>query len=159
MPGKRNHWLIKTEPEVYSIQTLERDGRTHWEGVRNYQARNHMRAMKTGDYALFYHSNAKPPGVVGVARVCREAYPDESQFKPGSHYHDPKSQRENPRWSLVDVEFVEAFSALVPLDVLKADASLEGMLVRQPGMRLSVQPVTPAHFNRVLRLAKSKLKP
>lgn len=158
MAAQRNYWLIKSEPEVYSIEALERDGHTHWEGVRNYQARNHLRAMKVGDLALFYHSNAAPPGVAGVARVCRQAYADEAQFDSKSEYYDPKSRREDPRWSRVDVEFVEQFSTLVPLEVLKADESLEGMLVRKPGMRLSVQPVDLRHFKRVLRLGKSKLQ-
>jgi predicted RNA-binding protein with PUA-like domain len=158
MASKRSHWLIKSEPDVYSIQALERDGQTHWEGVRNYQARNHLRAMKVGDLVLFYHSNAKPPAVAGVARISREAYADAAQFKANSHYYDAASPRDNPRWSMVDVEFVERFAEPIPLDALKADAELEGMLVRRPGMRLSVQPVEPAHFTRVLRLAKSKLR-
>lgn len=156
--AKRGYWLIKSEPDVYSIEALERDGQTSWEGVRNYQARNHLRAMKLGDLALFYHSNAKPPGVAGVARVCREAYPDDAQFDSKSPYHDPQSSPDDPRWSRVDVEFVERLPQLVSLDALKADDSLDGMLVRKRGMRLSVQPVDPGHFKHVLRLGKSKLK-
>lgn len=158
MAPKRSYWLMKSEPEVFSIQALQRDGKTHWEGVRNYQARNHLRAMKAGDLVLFYHSNAAPPGVAGVARVCREAYPDPSQFDPKSDYHDPNSKREEPRWSLVDVEFVEELAQLVPLDVLKAEDSLDGMLVVKRGMRLSVQPVEREHFARVLKLGKAKTK-
>jgi predicted RNA-binding protein with PUA-like domain len=158
MATTRSHWLIKSEPDVFSIEALKRDGQTRWEGVRNYQARNHLRGMKLGDLALFYHSNAKPPGVAGVARICREAYTDDAQFEPDSPYHDPDSPRDNPRWSMVDVEFVEQFPALVSLDTLKEDESLEGMLVIKRGMRLSVQPVEPAHFKRVLKLGKSKLK-
>jgi predicted RNA-binding protein with PUA-like domain len=158
MASTRSHWLIKSEPDVYSIEALKRDGQTRWEGVRNYQARNHLRAMKLGDLVLYYHSNAKPPGVAGVARVRREAYTDDAQFEPSSPYHDPESPPDNPRWSMVDVEFVEQFPALVSLDAMKEDESLEGMLVRKRGMRLSVQPVEPEHFNRVLRLARSKLK-
>jgi predicted RNA-binding protein with PUA-like domain len=158
MAGKIGHWLLKSEPDVYSIEALRRDQTTHWEGVRNYQARNHLRAMKLGDLALFYHSNADPPGVAGVVRVCRLAYPDASQFDPESHYHDPGSKPTDPRWSMVDVEFVEALPELVPLEALKADSSLDGMLVRKRGMRLSVQPVEAAHFKRVLKLGKSKLK-
>lgn len=148
------YWLMKSEPEVYSIQDLQRDGRSLWEGVRNYQARNYLRDMRVGDLALFYHSNAKPPGVVGVARICREAYPDPTQFDPRSDYYDAKSKPEDPRWSTVDVEFVEAFT-LVSLDALKADSALEGMRVREKGSRLSVQPVDVAHFRRVLRLGKA----
>jgi predicted RNA-binding protein with PUA-like domain len=158
MATKRGYWLMKSEPDVFSIEALRRAGHTHWEGVRNYQARNHLRAMQLGDWVLFYHSNAKPPGVAGVARVSKEAYPDDSQFDPESHYYDPHSKRAEPRWSLVDVEFVEAFAELVPLDTLKDDESLEGMLVIKRGMRLSVQPVEPKHFKRVLRLGRSKLQ-
>lgn len=155
--AKRQYWLIKSEPEVYSIDDLERDGETGWEGVRNYQARNHLSSMKLGDHALFYHSNADPPGAAGVAEVSREAYPDPAQFDPKSDYYDAQSKREDPRWSMVDVEFVEVLPAFVSLEALKADEKLEGMLVRQRGMRLSVQPVEPAHFKRVLRLGRSKV--
>lgn len=155
--AKVRYWLMKSEPEVFSIEDLRRDGRTHWEGVRNYQARNHLRSMQVGDLVLYYHSNADPPGVAGVARVCREAYTDEAQFDPKSDYYDAQSKREDPRWSMVDVEFVEVLPAFVSLEALKADEKLEGMLVRQRGMRLSVQPVEPAHFKRVLRLGRSKV--
>lgn len=158
MASKRAYWLIKSEPDVFSIADLERDGQTSWEGVRNYQARNHLRAMRVGDLALYYHSNADPPGVAGVARVCREAYPDDTQFDPKSDYYDGDSPRDDPRWSRVDVEFVEQLPEFVSLEALKEDAELDGMLVRKRGMRLSVQPVEPAHFKRVLRLGKSKLK-
>jgi predicted RNA-binding protein with PUA-like domain len=159
MATKRSYWLVKSEPEVFSIQALRRDGQTHWEGVRNYQARNHLRSMQRGDLVLFYHSSAEPPGVAGVARVSREAYPDETQFDPESHYYDAASPRAEPRWSLVDLEFVEELPHFVALDVLKEDESLDGMLVRKRGMRLSVQPVEREHFARVLRLGKAKTKP
>jgi predicted RNA-binding protein with PUA-like domain len=158
MASQQSHWLIKSEPDVFSIDALNRAGNTLWVGVRNYQARNHLRAMQVGDLALFYHSNADPPGVAGVARICREAYPDDAQFKPKSPYYDAASKKDDPRWSMVDVEFVEAFPNFVPLETLKADAELEGMLVIKKGMRLSVQPVEPPHFQRVLRLGKSKLR-
>jgi predicted RNA-binding protein with PUA-like domain len=159
MASKRSYWLMKSEPEVFSIQALRRDRQTHWEGVRNYQARNHLRAMRVDDLVLFYHSNAEPPGVAGVARVSREAYPDETQFDAKSHYYDADSKQDDPRWSLVDLEFVEEFAQLVPLDVLKGDESLEGMLVIKRGMRLSVQPVERVHFARVLKLGKARTKP
>ena len=159
MASKRSYWLMKSEPEVFSIQALRRDRQTHWEGVRNYQARNHLRSMHVGDLVLFYHSNAEPPGVAGVARVCREAYPDETQFDAKSHYYDAQSKRDDPRWSLVDVEFVEELPQFVPLDALKQDAALDGMLVIQRGMRLSVQPVERAHFARVLKLGNATTKP
>jgi predicted RNA-binding protein with PUA-like domain len=158
MASSKGYWLIKSEPEVFSIEALRRDGKTHWEGVRNYQARNHLRAMQLGDLALFYHSNADPPGVAGVARICREAYTDADQFKAKSPYYDAQSKPDEPRWSMVDVEFVEALPQFVPLDQLKQDERLDGMLVRKRGMRLSVQPVEPAHFKLVLKLGKSKLK-
>jgi predicted RNA-binding protein with PUA-like domain len=149
-----NHWLMKSEPEVYSIDDLEREGSTYWEGVRNYSARNNMRRMAVGDLVLFYHSNAKPPGVVGIARVAREAYPDPHQFKPSSKYYDAKSTKENPRWSMVDVEFVEKLPKLVPLETLKTAKGLEDMVVTKRS-RLSVQPVTAQEFAIVKRLART----
>lgn len=148
----RRYWLMKSEPEVYSIDHLARTGRGSWDGVRNYQARNHMREMRIGDLVLFYHSSTEPPGVAGVARVCREAYPDHTQFDPKSDHYDPKSKKDDPRWSMVDLELVEKLKAFVPLTTLKTDPALAGMLVARRGMRLSVQPVEPAHFRRVLQL-------
>jgi predicted RNA-binding protein with PUA-like domain len=156
--GDKQYWLIKSEPEVYSIADLKRDKSTGWEGVRNYQARNHLASMKLGDLAIFYHSSADPPGAAGIAKVSREAYADEAQFDPKSDYYDAKSDRTKPRWVRVDVSFVEAFKELVSLAALKADPELEGMLVRKAGMRLSVQPVERAHFAHVLRMAGSKQK-
>lgn len=156
----RKHWLVKSEPEVYSIDDLAADGRTEWTGVRNYQARNYMRdEMAIGDLVLFYHSNASPPGVAGVARVCSEAHPDPTQFDRKSEYFDAKSSPDDPRWSLVDVEFVERFDEPVSLETLKANAdTLEGMMVIKRGVRFSVQPVDPKHFARVLELAGAKTK-
>jgi predicted RNA-binding protein with PUA-like domain len=149
-------WLMKSEPDVYSIDDLERDGTEPWEGVRNYQARNFMREMLVGDWVLFYHSNAKPPGVAGLARVCREAYPDPTQFDRKSQYFDPKSSKDAPRWSRVDVAFVEKFPTFLSLQTLKDNKRLQGMRVTQKGQRLSVQPVEKAHFDAVLKLAKAK---
>jgi len=151
-------WLMKTEPDVYSIDDLERDGTEPWEGVRNYQARNSMREMAEGDLVIFYHSNAKPPGAAGVCRVSREAYPDDTQFDKNSKYHDPKSKKEDPRWSLVEVAFVEKFAEPISLQALKDDPALEGMLVTQKGSRLSVQPVEKKHFKRVLKMAGATTK-
>jgi predicted RNA-binding protein with PUA-like domain len=148
----RAYWLMKSEPEVYSIDHLARAGRGPWDGVRNYQARNHMRAMHVGDLVLFYHSSTEPPGVAGVARVCREAYPDHTQFDREHDHYDPKSKPDDPRWSMVDLEFVEKLETLVTLATLKSDPALEGMLVARRGMRLSVQPVELKHFRRVLEL-------
>jgi predicted RNA-binding protein with PUA-like domain len=151
------YWLMKTEPNVYSIDDLQKDGTTHWEGVRNYQARNYMRDdMKIGDLVLFYHSNAKPPGVAGIGRVCKESYPDFFSWDPNSHYFDPKASPDNPRWFMVDVEFVEKFAEIVSLDELKEHPALNGMLVIKRGMRLSVQPVEKEHFDIVVKMGKDK---
>ncbi|RZO65643.1 MAG: EVE domain-containing protein [Sandaracinaceae bacterium] len=158
--AKRRYWLVKSEPDAYSIEDLERDGQAEWDGVRNYQARNSMRdEMTVGDLVLFYHSNAKPPGVAGVAKVATEAYPDPTQFDPKSKYHDPKATEEAPRWHLVDLSFVEKFDAVLGLDVLKEHADdLEGMMVIKRGIRFSVQPVEKEHFRKVLKLAGAKTK-
>ena len=158
MATKRNFWLMKTEPDVYSIDDLAREGQAFWEGVRNYQARNHMRSMALSDLALFYHSNAKPPGVVGVARVCKLAYTDHTQFDKRSKYFGARSRPSDPRWSMVDVEFVEKLPEPVSLEMLKTDAKLSTMLVTKRGIRLSVQPVDRAHFARVLKLGKARTK-
>lgn len=152
------YWLMKSEPESYSIDDLERDGREPWDGIRNYQARNFMREMATGDLFIFYHSSAKPPGAAGVGRICREAYPDPTQFDRKNKHYDPKSKQDDPRWSLVDVEFVEKFAEEIPLRALKDDPVLEGMRVTQKGSRLSVQPVAKHHFKRVLKMARAKTK-
>jgi predicted RNA-binding protein with PUA-like domain len=145
------YWLAKSEPNTYSIEDLKRDGSTSWEGVRNYSARNNMRSMSVGDLVLFYHSNANPPGVVGVARVKREAYPDHFAWNKRSTYYDEKSTTDNPRWFMVDLEFVQAFDRLVPLDELKETKGLQNMVVTRRG-RLSVQPVTKMEFDIVKRL-------
>lgn len=148
------HWLMKSEPGSYSIDDLQRDARTSWEGVRNYQARNFMRDdMKVGDPVLFYHSGANPPGVAGLARVARTAYPDPTALDPHSHYHDPKATEEDPRWVMVDIEFVERFPEVVPLSVLHDTPGLEKMLVNNKS-RLSVQPVTPREFEIVRKLGR-----
>jgi len=150
---KAHFWLMKSEPHVYSIDDLRRDKRTAWNGVRNYQARNHMRAMKKGELVLFYHSSTDPTGVAGVAKVVKEAYPDPTQFDPKSEYHDPKSPRDEPRWWLVDVGFVKRFDATVPLAAIKADKRLAQMVLVN-NSRLSVQPVTEKEYERVLDLSK-----
>jgi predicted RNA-binding protein with PUA-like domain len=134
------YWLIKSEPSAYSIDHLERDGSTSWDGVRNFQARNYLRDMKAGDRVLFYASSAEPPGVTGIAEVSREARPE------------PK----DPNWSMVDVRFVEKFPAIVPLETLKATRGLDGMVVTKRGVRLSVQPVTKAEFDIVVKLGRGK---
>ena len=151
----KRYWLMKSEPEVYSISDLQKDGTSGWEGVRNYQARNSMRDdMKDGDLVLFYHSNAKPSGVAGVAKVRGLAVPDPSQFDKKSEYYDAGSSKDEPRWLMVRIAFVEKFENVVPLEVMKADKSLTGMPVLAKGQRLSVQPVSPEHFARVMQLEK-----
>ena len=156
----KRYWLMKSEPEVYSISDLEKDGTSGWEGVRNYTARNSMRDdMKEGDLVLYYHSNAKPSGVAGLAKVHGGPVPDPSQFDKRSEYYDATSKKDEPRWLMARIAFVETFKTVVPLEVMKADAALSGMPVLAKGQRLSVQPVSPEHFARVLRLAGAKTKP
>ncbi len=152
------YWLMKSEPDVYSIEDLQRQGTSPWEGVRNYQARNHMRDMRIGDLALFYHSSTNPPGVAGMARICKEAHVDVTQFDPKSEYVDPKSPRDNPRWECVDVEFVEKLAEVVTLETIKTDPACVDMMVIRRGMRLSVQPVEKEHFAHILKLGRAKLK-
>lgn len=151
------HWLIKSEPDVFSIADLARVKREPWTGVRNYQARNFMwKDMKPGDLALFYHSNAKPPGIAGIARVAGAPYPDATQFDKKSEYHDPKATPENPRWWHVDFEFVAQFNETLTLEALKADPVLSEMMVCQRGTRLSITPVDPLHYKRACKLAGYK---
>ncbi|MGB1700141.1 MAG: EVE domain-containing protein [Nannocystaceae bacterium] len=146
---------MKSEPDVYGIETLEREGRTGWDGIRNYQARNFMRdEMRVGDEVLFYHSNAKPPGVAGLARVSKLGLVDPSQFDSKSKYFDPKSDPEAPRWVMVEVAFVERFSQVLTLEWLKSQSSLSEMLVVQRGQRLSIQPVRARHFDLVVKAAR-----
>lgn len=148
----KQYWLMKSEPEVFSIDDLARDGTTSWEGVRNYKARNNMKSMSVGDEVLYYHSNAKPPGVAGIARVCREAYPDPFQFDRKSKYFDAKSKPDDPRWCMVDIEFVAKAEEPVGLPEIKADAALVDMELVRYG-RLSVQSVRKSEFDRVKRMA------
>ncbi|MHB0970992.1 MAG: EVE domain-containing protein [Thermoanaerobaculia bacterium] len=151
----KKYWLLKCEPAAYTIEELERDGTASWEGVRNYQARNYMRdEMKVGDLVLFYASNADPSGVTGIAKIVREGYPDAFALKKGHVYYDPKSTPDNPIWTMVDIGFVERFPRIVSLDELKAEPSLSKMMVVQKGSRLSVQPVTKAEFERVVKMVR-----
>jgi len=152
----RRCWLVKSEPESYSIDDLRRDGRTAWTGVRNFQARNLMRdQMQVGDPVLFYHSSADPPGVAGLARVASPAYPDPTQFDRSSDYYDEKSTAEDPRWFLVDLEFVAKFPRLVSLAEIRDSKPLAKMpLVNRS--RLSVQPVAPAEFDLLVRMASGE---
>ena len=151
------YWLMKVEPAAYTIDQLARDGKTSWEGVRNYQARNFMRdEMKRGDRVLFYASNADPSGVTGVAEIVREAYPDAFALKKGHTYYDEKSTADNPIWYSVDLGFVEKLPQIVPLDTLKETPGLENMVVTKKGSRLSIQPVTKSEFDIVVKLGRKK---
>lgn len=147
------HWLIKSEPDAYSIDDLERDGQEPWDGIRNYQARNFMRdEMEIGDRVLFYHSRISPPAVVGLAEVAGEPYPDPTAFDPDSDYYDPKSDPDDPRWILVDMKFVARFTTPVTLPEIKDDPELQGMMVARKGSRLSIQPVEAEHYDRIVEL-------
>jgi predicted RNA-binding protein with PUA-like domain len=142
---------------VYSFDDLVRDGRTHWEGVRNYQARNLLRdEIAVGDGVLFYHSNQEPMAIAGVAKVVREGYPDHTAFDPSSRYYDPQSDPDDPTWYMVDVAPVEAFAEPLTRERLKAEKALAGMMLLQRGARLSVQPVTAAEWRAVLKLAGAR---
>lgn len=152
-----NYWLMKSEPEVYSITNLERDRSTIWDGVRNYQARNFLRQMQQGDLAFFYHSNAKPPGIVGLMRVVTPGIADPSQFDPTSKYYDPKSNPQSPRWHTASLEFVKAFPSIVPLETLKQEFSTEELWVTRFGNRLSVMPVGDAVARRIMAMTQSYL--
>ena len=153
----RRYWLMKCEPSAYAIDDLERDGRTCWEGVRNFQARNFLRdAMQVGDGVLFYASNADPSGVTGLAAICRTGYPDHYAWEAGHKYFDGRSTEAEPVWYMVDVEFVERFPAAIPLATLKKTPGLEEMMVTKKGIRLSVQPVTEAEYDIVAALGRRR---
>lgn len=149
------YWLMKTEPDVFSIDDLKEVGTEPWDGIRNYQARNFMRdAMSIGDKVFIYHSNAKPPGIVGEGRVASKPYPDPTQFDSDAKYFDPKSDPENPRWVLVDIQYTSHFSRLISLTELKETPGLEEMMVTRKGSRLSIQPVEKNEWDIVHALAK-----
>ena len=154
MTARKHYWLMKSEPDTFSIDDLKKVGIEPWNGVRNYQARNFMRSMQVGDGVLFYHSNCTVPGIAGTATVASAAYPDDTQFDPKSDYHDPKSTREEPRWSLVDVKFERKLKRVIALDEIKqhADTLGEGFALTQRGSRLSVLPVTAAQWKFLLSL-------
>jgi predicted RNA-binding protein with PUA-like domain len=152
---KRNYWLLKSEPDCYSIDDLQRDGSTCWSGVRNYQARNYMRdEMKPGDGVLFYHSSTDPTGVAGLAEIAREGYADHTALDPKDDHYDPKATKENPIWMMVDVKFVKKYKEPIPLSMLKETPGLEKMMVTQRGSRLSVQPVTEDEWKIVTKMGK-----
>jgi predicted RNA-binding protein with PUA-like domain len=151
------YWLLKTEPQSFSIQDLAALPRrtTCWDGVRNYQARNFMRdEMRVDDRVLFYHSGAERPAIVGTATVVREAYPDTTAQDPRDHHYDPKATSDNPIWVMVDIRLETIFPHPLPLEILRGVPALSGMELLRRGSRLSVQPVKPAEFAAVLRLAR-----
>ena len=152
-PARISHWLMKSEPDTFSIDDLKARGSEPWDGVRNYQARNFMRdGMRMGDGVFFYHSNCAEPGIVGLAKVASEAYSDPSQFDPKSDYFDPGASRDNPRWMLVDVAFVRKLKRTITLKELQALPSLAEMALVRKGNRLSVIPVTAAEWKIILGL-------
>jgi len=146
------YWLMKSEPEAYSIDDLAREGSTLWDGIRNYQARNFMRSMAIGDRAFFYHSNAKPPGIVGLMEVIETGITDPSQFDPSNKYFDPKATADKPRWDCVRLAYVGRFAALLSLDSLREQFSVEELAVVRNGNRLSILPVPDASAQRLLEL-------
>lgn len=161
MVAARRYWLMKSEPTAFSIDDLAKAPKktTSWDGVRNYQARNFMRSMQLGDLVLFYHSNAEPPAVVGIAEVVRTAYPDPTQFDRKDRHYDPASKPDHPRWDLVDIRLVRKFSAPLSLDRLRTQPKLKRMELLRQGSRLSVQPVTSAEWDHIIRLAGEASSP
>lgn len=146
------YWLLKSEGDCYSIDDLKRDKVTAWTGIRNYQARNFMRDdMKKGDLALFYHSSSEPTGVYGLAKVVSTPHADDTQFDKKDDHYDATSQKADPRWVCVDVAFVKKFAVPISLTEIKRDPHLDGMVVRQAGSRLSIQPVSEQHFNYITK--------
>lgn len=147
------YWLMKSEPDVFSIDDLKKKKKSGWDGVRNYQARNYMRDdMQLGDLVLFYHSSCEVPGVAGIAKVCKTSHPDPSQFDSKSDYFDPKATEDKPRWFMVEVEFVERFDRVVTLAELKDEKGLSDMPLVQKGSRLSINPVTASEYKIILGL-------
>jgi predicted RNA-binding protein with PUA-like domain len=150
-----NYWLFKSEPDVYSIDDLERDKKTYWDGVRNYEARNFLRdKVKIGDLVLFYHSNCDEPGVYGICEVVKDGYPDFTQFDPSNKYFDPKSKEENPIWFMVDVKFVKKMKKPVLLEEIKSNPKLSKTRLVQKGNRLSVIPLTKSEFDEIIKMSE-----
>ncbi|HIE71060.1 MAG TPA: EVE domain-containing protein [Planctomycetes bacterium] len=153
----RRYWLFKSEPESYSIDQLKQDKRTFWSGVRNYQARNLLRdEILLGDGVLFYHSNAKPMAVVGIAKVVKEGYPDPTQFDSSDHYYDESSDPADPRWFVVDIGYVAKTQEPITRDMMKDQSELSDMVLLQRGSRLSVQPVEKHEWRTILKMGGVK---
>jgi predicted RNA-binding protein with PUA-like domain len=152
------YWLFKSEPDTFGFDRLEREGRTEWSGVRNFQARNFMKAMKKNDLGFFYHSSTKVPGIAGVVRVVREAYPDFTARERGGDYFDPRATEENPIWEMVDVAFERRLPRYVTLAELRTEPALAAtMVLLRKGSRLSVQPVHKREWEIVLKLAERQV--
>jgi len=150
-----SYWLMKSEPNAFSIDALteSKNQTTHWDGVRNYQARNMLRdEMKVGDQVFFYHSNANPPGIVGTMKIVKEGYPDFTAFDPEDHHFDPKSNPDNPRWYMVDVQLIKKFKSLISIDELRQYPELQEMMILRKGNRLSITPITPKEWRFILQL-------
>ncbi|MGF1668983.1 MAG: EVE domain-containing protein [Balneolaceae bacterium] len=155
--GKPNYWLMKSEPDAYSIDDLKRNGSVPWTGVRNYEARNFMRdEMKNGDKALFYHSNVNPPVIAGVMEICSDPYADHTQFDPESKYFDPKSSESEPRWHLIDVKFIKKFESSVTRNELKEIPELKEMMLFKRN-RLSITKVREHEFQKILKMADNSI--
>ena len=153
MSKNTQYWLMKSEPDAFSIDDLKRKGQEAWDGVRNYQARNFMRdGMHVGDKVFFYHSNCDEPGIVGIAEVATDAYPDPSQFDPKSKYFDAASSRDNPRWMLVDVKFIKKLKHTISLKALQAEPVLAEMALVRKGNRLSVMPIGAEEWRHILTM-------
>lgn len=150
-----NYWLMKSEPNVYSVADLKREGQTLWDGVRNYQARNFLKQMEIGDIAFFYHSNSQPPGIVGLMKIVENQVIDPTQFDPQSDYYDPKSSVDSPRWYTVKAQFLEEFPQILPLEALKKAFSPDELLVVKKGNRLSVMPIPVETAQKILTLTKN----
>lgn len=155
-----NYWLMKSEPDAFSIDDLgSRPQQTErWDGVRNYQARNYLRAMQPGDAAFFYHSRCAKPGIAGIVKIVSAAAPDPSAFDPRSPYYDPRSSPEKPSWFMVEVQLRQRFTRAISLNEIKANPALHKMPLVQRGSRLSVMPVTPQQWNAILKMAQSGSK-
>jgi predicted RNA-binding protein with PUA-like domain len=151
-----NYWLFKSEPDAFSINDLRamKGKKDHWDGIRNYQARNLMRdEMVKGDLGFFYHSSCKVPGIVGIVEVVKEAYPDHTSWDPEGKYYDPKSSPDNPRWVMVDVKFRQKFAEVISLEKLRTIAKLDGMVLLKKGSRLSIQPVDKSDWNTIVKMS------
>lgn len=150
----KKYWLLKNEEADYSIDDFRKDKKTLWDGVRNYQARNFIREMKSDDSFIYYHSNGNPSGAAGVGKIISEPYPDPTQFQKKNKYYESRATREKPVWTTVDVQFVEKFKNLVPLEGIKNNKTLKGIVVAKKGNRLSVSPITKQHFDEIARMSK-----